>query len=345
MATAFDLTDLTQLTEFARLETPLPATFGLDRFLPDTFIDDIRVDVGSITRTNRSATYKAYDAATPIGVRDTFTTASVKIPPVGQKLGIGEYESIALNAARGAQTSQLVDAIYDDVANNVRAIRIRAEYARADVLLDGKLTLTGENGLTIEYDGGVAAGNLDDTVGTDWATVATADPVGDLRTIIDAYAAQSSDGSEPDTIIMSKQVFGYLQRNAKIANLFRSNGGDVPGVLTEGSVNSTFAAYGLPNIVTYDAKAVGPTGSSGRILPADKIILVGNGVGRTIWGVTAEALELVSSGFLTLASAPGITAVVGKDYDPVRVWTKAVATMMPVIDDPTKLYVVDVTAS
>jgi hypothetical protein len=300
MATAFDLTDLTQLTEFARTEVPLPATFGLSEFLPDTLIDDIRVDVGTITRTNRSATYKAYDAATPIGVRDTFTTSSVKIPPTGQKLPIGEYEAISLNAARGAQTSQLVDAIYDDVANNTRAVQIRAEFARADVLLDG--------------------------------------------TIIDAYQSQSSDGSEPDWIIMSKQVFGYLQRNVKMASLFAVNSG-APGVLTNEAVNATLNAFGFPRVALYDAKAVSPAGSSGRILPADKIILGGNGVGRTIWGITAEALELVNSGFLTLQSAPGITAVTTKEFDPVRVWTKAVATVMPVIDDPTKLYVVDVTAS
>jgi hypothetical protein len=345
MATAFDLTDLTQLTEFARTEVPLPATFGLNQFLPDVTIDDIRVDVGTITRTNRSAIYKAYDAATPIGVRDTFTTSTVKIPPVGQKLPIGEYEAIQLNAARGAQTSQLVDAIYDDVANSVRAIQIRAEYARADVLTDGKLTLTGENNLTIEYDGGVAAGNLDDTVGVDWATVATSDPVNDLMTIVAAYSAQSSDGSEPDWIIMSKQVFGYIQRSTKTLALFNSQVTGAPGVLTNDAVNSVFSAYNLPPVYLYDAKAVSPAGASGRILAADKIILGGNGLGRTIWGVTAEALELQASGFLVSQPAAGITAVVSREYDPVRVWTKAVATMMPVIDDPTKLYVVDVTAS
>jgi hypothetical protein len=345
VTTAFDLTDLTQLTQFARQEVPLPATFGLDAFLPNVYIDDIRVDVGTITRTNRSATYKAFDAATPLGLRDTFAMSSVKIPPTGQKMMVGEYESIMLNAARGAQTSQLVDAIYDDTANNVRAIQIRAEYARADLLVDGKVTISGENGLTVEYDAGVAAGNFDDTVGTDWATVATADPVGDLQTIIDAYQGQASDGSEPDGIIMSKQVFGYLQRNAKMQALFRGNAGDTPGVLTREGVNATFNAYGLPPIHLYDAKAVGPTGVSGRILPADKIILFGRGVGRTVWGVTAEALELVGAGFLQLQAAPGITAIVARDFDPVRVWTKAVATVMPVIDDPTKLYVVDVTAS
>jgi hypothetical protein len=191
----------------------------------------------------------------------------------------------------------------------------------------------------------VAAGNFDDTVGTDWATVATADPVADLRTIVDAFQAQSSDGSEPAGMIMSKQVFGYLQRNAKMAALFRGNANDTPGVLTREGVNATFNAYGLPPIHLYDAKAVGPNGVSGRILPADKVIFYGTGVGRTVWGVTAEALELVGAGFLQLGAAPGITAVATKEFDPVRVWTKAVATVMPVIDDPTKLYVVDVTAS
>ena len=122
----------------------------------------------------------------------------------------------------------------------------------------GKLTLTGENGLTIEYDGGVAAGNFDDTVGVDWATVATANPIGDLRTIVAAVQAQSSDGSGPIAAIISDQVFGYLQQNAKMAALFRGDARTPRASSPRTRSNSIFRAYGLPPMVTYDARAVAP---------------------------------------------------------------------------------------
>jgi hypothetical protein len=349
VATVYDLVDLAELTRFARTVVPLPDTFGLDQFLPNDYIDDIRVDTGLFTQTNRSAVFRAYDAETPIGQRDTFSTKSVKIPPLGQKLPVGEYERIQLERARGSQNGgQLASAVYDDTANNTRAINIRAEFARGDVLTDGKFTLANENGLTIEADFGVPAGNLSATAGTDWATVATADPVADITSWMTTYQANASDGSRPARMLISRKVLGYLQRNAAIRTLAGVVTG-APNIVTEATLNATFNAYGLPQISVYEAKAKDPvSGATVNILGDDKVFLLpanGRDLGRTVWGITAEALELVNSGFLTLQSAPGITAVTTKEFDPVRVWTKTAATMMPVLDDPTKLFVVDVTAS
>jgi hypothetical protein len=329
VATVYDLVDLAELTRFARTVVPLPDTFGLDQFLPNDYIDDIRVDTGLFTQTNRSAVFRAYDAETPIGQRDTFSTKSVKIPPLGQKLPVGEYERIQLERARGSQNG-------------------RAEFARGDVLTDGKFTLANENGLTIEADFGVPAGNLSATAGTDWATVATADPVADITSWMTTYQANASDGSRPARMLISRKVLGYLQRNAAIRTLAGVVTG-APNIVTEATLNATFNAYGLPQISVYEAKAKDPvSGATVNILGDDKVFLLpanGRDLGRTVWGITAEALELVNSGFLTLQSAPGITAVTTKEFDPVRVWTKTAATMMPVLDDPTKLFVVDVTAS
>lgn len=342
MAIVTDITDLAQLTEFARRDVPTPANFVLNQFLPDVTIDGIEVDLGTLSLTNRAAKYRAYDAETPIGKRDTFTTSKAKIPALGQKLVVGEYETIQLAKARagGGTNSQLVNQIYDDTANNVRAIRTRAELARGDVLVDGKFTLSDENGLTLEYDAGVDSSHIV-SAGTSWATVASADPVEEMRGWQQTFV---DDSGEPAAFALtSNRVLGYLLRNAAIRSLVGSVTG-APNIVTRDQLNQVLSAHGLPQIVTYDTN-VDVAGSTTRVIADDKVIFLpanGRSLGRTVWGITAEALELVEAGFMKLQDAPGITSVTLKDGDPVRVWSKSTATCMPVIDDPRKILIADV---
>lgn len=342
MAIVFDITDLAQLTEFSRRDVPTPSNFTLNQFLPDVTIDGIEVDLGVLTQTNRAAKYRAYDVETPIGKRDTFTTSKVKIPPVGQKLVVGEYETIQLAKARsqGGTSGQLVNQIYDDTANNVRAIRARAELARGDVLSDGKFTLSAENGLTLEYDAGVDASHIV-SASTSFATVASADPVAEMRGWQQTYI---DDAGEPAAFALtSTVVLGYLLRNAAIRSLVGSVTG-APNIVTQDQLNQVLNAHGLPQVVTYDAR-VDVDGSSTRPIANDKMIFLpanGRSLGRTVWGITAEALELVEAGYMRIDDAPGITSVTLKDGDPVKVWSKSTATSMPVIDDPRKILIADV---
>lgn len=342
MAIVTDITDLAQLTEFSRQDVPAPSNFILNRFLPDVTIDGIEVDTGVLSLTNRAAKYRAYDAETPIGKRDSFTSSKVKIPALGQKLVVGEYERLQLEKARaqGGNNAQLVNTVYDDTANNVRAIRTRAELARGDVLVDGKFTLTDENGLTLEYDAGVDSSHIV-SANTSFATVASADPVAEMRGWQQTFI---NDSGEPAAYALtSTTVLGYLLRNAAIRALVGSVTG-APNIVTQDQLNQVLAAHGLPQVVTYDTR-VDVAGSSTRVIADNKMIFLpadGRSLGRTVWGITAEALELVEAGFMRLEDAPGITSVTMKDGDPVRVWSKSAATCMPVIDDPRKILIADV---
>jgi hypothetical protein len=58
------------LTDFVR-EVPVPANFILDQLLPNVYIDTNQVDVGQITRTNRTARFRAYDANLHRAQRDS----------------------------------------------------------------------------------------------------------------------------------------------------------------------------------------------------------------------------------------------------------------------------------
>jgi hypothetical protein len=338
-----DLVDPAELTAFVR-EVPLPANQILNQFLPDRQFSDITARIDSVTRKNRTAKFRTYDAETPIGQRDGYTRKEVELPPLGQKTVVGEYERLKMEALRnnGDANPALVDAIFDDAEINTRAVRARMELARGDVLVDGKFTLTDENGLTLEADWGVPAGNLV-APGTPWSTIATATPLADIMSWVDTYVALN--GERPAFALTSRAVIGNLLRNAEIRALVGSMAG-TPSIVTPANLTTVLQAYGLPTLVEYDTQ-VNVDDVDTRVVPADRFIMLPQDpstLGYTAWGITAEALELAGSGnpSLEFSDAPGLVGVVLKEGDPVRTWTKVTGVGMPVLTDPNRLMVADV---
>lgn len=337
MTILYDLVDPAELTGFVR-ELPVPAEIGLNRYLPDRLINDIEATISKVTRTNRAAKFRAYDAETPIGKRDTASRTVVELPPVGQKTVIGEYNRLQINRLEGSASSALVDAIFDDAELNARAVQVRAELARGDVLTDGKLTIN-ENGLIIEADWAVPGTHIVST-STTWANHASATVLTDLQTWLDVYEA---DGGPCGRIVVSKTVARHMLQNAAIRALASSNG-VVPEMINLVQLNQLLEFQGLPPVEIYDGR-FDVDGSTARAIPVDKIVFLPvtpTDLGYTAWGITAEALELAEAQRMTLEGAPGLVACVMRTFDPVSTWTKVGGVVMPVIVDPNKLLVADV---
>lgn len=337
-----DLVDPAELTGFVR-EIPYPANFTLNAFLPDRTFDDIEAVINQVTRTNRAAKFRAYDAETPIGKRDAFTQRRVLLPPLGQKTVITEYERLQLERLRGANEDRIVNAVYDDAEINTRATQARMELARGDVLVDGKFTLAGENGLTLEADYGLAVGQLVTPAGAVWSNHATATVLSDLRTWADAYT--DTAGEPPAALVTSRTVVSHALQNAEIRALVGSLNG-TPNIVTRGQLNAALEAHGLPPFIEYSTK-VDVDGVTTAVLPADRVIFLPadpTSLGYTAWGITAEALELIGRDDFdfNVEDAPGLVSCVIKEGDPIRTWTKVAGTGMPVIVDATKLMVADV---
>lgn len=334
----YDYVDPRDLSEFAR-ELPMPANIAdVLALLPAEEIGDIEAVIRRVTRTNRAAKFRSYDAETPIGKRDGFSQDRVLLPPIGQKLVLGEFERLQLNRLHGAQNGgQIADAVYDDTANNVRAIRARMALAVGDVLTDGKLTLAGENGLTIEADFGVDNTHIVDAA-TDWddAGVTWADIVEEVRGWVQIMV---DDGGEaPAVAKTSTRVISTMVAKAQAANT------GTFGLLSRDDVNNVLARDGLPRFEPLDAR-VDVDGTSTRVLADTKIVFMPENprdLGYTPYGITAEGLELAEAQRLGIDDAPGIVAVTMKEGDPVRVWTKATAVAMPILEQPEKLFVADV---
>lgn len=341
MTLLYDLVDPAFLTGVAR-ETPVPSNFILNRFLPDVEHRAIELAIDRVTRVNRVAKFRAFDAETPIGKRPSFTRDKVKLPPIGQKLVVGEFDTIMLQLLEtgGNNVEPIRRAIYDDTAENVRTIRNRMELARGDVLVDGKFTLAGENGLTLEANFGVPGSHLV-APGVLWSDQANATPLLDEMGWVDTYITDA--GEPPGFQLVSTTTLRHMLQNAALRGLAAANG-VTPGTLSLDQLNGILQIHGLPPVVVNDAR-VDVDGVSTRVIPADRVVFLPanpSDLGETAWGVTAESIALAAERRIELEDAPGIVAVNLVDGDPVRVWSKATAVGMPVIRDPNRLLVADV---
>lgn len=329
------------LTSFVR-EVPSPAEQVLSSILPDRTLNRNTVDLSELTRTNRTARFRAFDARLHVSRRDISTLKQVKLPALSSSLSVGEYERLQLEFARLGGTNQaaIVDAIYDDATILTREVRARMEQARGDVLTDGKFTLAGEGNLTMEADFGVPASHIV-APGILWSSTGTATMIADLTAWVNVYIA--SNGSRPNGMIVSTRVMNYMLQNAELRTLAASLAG-TPGLVTRPGLDAALSAYSLPPVtLVYDTQ-VDVDDATVKVISDDRVIMYGDNVGYTAWGISATALELAQAAQtdISFADAPGIVGVVIKEGPPFRQFSFVDAVGMPVIENPRRLLIADV---
>jgi hypothetical protein len=250
---------------------------------------------------------------------------------------------LALARTGGNDRAAMIEAIYDDTDNNVRSIYNRAEIARGDVLQDGKFTLVDEDGLTLEADFGLPPDN-NVAPSTLWSDPTNAVPLTNLRTWMLYYA--QLNGTRPGFMVCGEAVISALEASAEVRQAASYGGNILKPFVTDAELGGIFNTNRFPTVVPYDT-VIDWDGSNKRVIDENKVIFLPpnpSDLGMTAWGITAEALALMGSSNpqLTFQQAPGIVAVTTREGDPPRVWSKAGATVMPLIKDIRKLMVATV---
>ncbi len=326
------------LTAFARA-IPSPQDFLLTQQVFPTLVSrEVKWRIKNNGRYVSTAKYRAYDASVPFADRQAWENAREGfLPPLGQKLVVGEQEQILLEQSHGADQDRLIELLYDDVERHVEAIRSRLELAAGDVLLDGKFTLAGENGLTLEVDFGVPAGNMP-TAAKPWSDP-TSDPIADELAWIQYL--DDLGAPEPAMVLTSRKAYSFLAKNNSYRAAYYGsvNPSNTPtATLTPQQVNVVRGNYGLPPITFYKAQ-VRVDGVPTKVLPEDRWIMLPPD--RTKWGqlqfgITAEALVLSrgTNPEIDREDAPGVIITRGVQDDPVQIWTKGAAVGMPVLHTP-----------
>lgn len=308
--------------------------FQLAQWLPNSFIDDLsyRFDRGAGGLVE-AATFRAYDAESPIGGRQGLTRVSGELPPISRKIRLGEYDRL-----RQRQDPQqgIRNGLLTDAELMTRAVAARMELARGDALVNGSVTIN-ENGVIATVSFGRTAGHAV-TAAVLWSDLTNAVPVTNLQSWQTTYI--TTNGAPPGAIVMSTTALGYLLQNAQIKGLAAANG-VTPSIVPRTTLNQIVEAYGLPPIYVFDGQ-VKVSGAATRIVAANKLLMLpaptgpdnagGTDLGATLWGTTAESLD--GKYGLDDGERPGIVAGVYDTDDPIALWTKAAGIGLPVLANP-----------
>lgn len=324
------------LTGYVRTKlSELPANqFSLRRWLPTKFVSDLEArynkGTGGLTPT---ATYRAFDAESRIGKRRPISREAASLPPLSEKIRLGEYDLLRTRANPDDSIRSQLDS---DGVMMGKKIEARLEVARADALVNGSVTIS-ENGVIQTVDFGRNASNTT-APSVLWSVTATADPISDLTTWTQYYV--DTNGVPPGALLTSTRVRGYLLRNAAIRSLAGNMSG-TPTIVSVDTLNTILNSYDLPPIYVYDASYENAAGAAAKVIPDTDVLLLpapvapddaeGTELGATFWGNTAESLE---ADFGLQGNEPGIAVGVYKTVGPVSLWTEASAISIPVMPNP-----------
>lgn len=311
----------------------------LDQYLPNRQTDDLefRIRKGQFNDVD-IAEYRSWDTPARMTGRPGTFFIEGSLGPVSRQIPLGEEEGLRARALLAKTNDPIINAIYDDAENMMRAVQGRIEVARGDLIDDGIVTIA-ENGLTLTANFGRNAA-MRKVAATVWTNVA-ATILTELLGWVDNY--RDFNGVDPGFILMPKTRVASLALNTEMRDYAAANG-TTPNRINRNTIDNIFASEGLPPIRLYDGQ-VRKDGVATRVLPLDKVYLMppdGEPLGNTFYGPTAEALLLAQRGQIEASAVPGVVAVVTYTEHPVQTYTVGTAVALPAMPNPDLILDADV---
>ncbi|EOU1754592.1 major capsid protein [Clostridium perfringens] len=335
MARIDELFNTKELLNYYRVKKQ-PAMLG-DTLFPARKIQDIKFDM--ITGANGlpvSASVHAFDTETELASREVLQKGAAELALIKRKIAIGEREIIAINNPRmDSEQKALVMELFKDGDKMVNSVQTRIEAMRMELLSSGKINVK-ENGVSITLDYSVPGGNKKTF---DWSDPATAKPLEDIKTLADAV--EDASGTKPTRILTSSKVLNKILACESVKKAIF--GVNFDKIATRKDLNSLLESMELPQVAVYNAKYKVQNANgkytTKRYFPENILSMFAeNALGETIFGLTAEEIELLGSNKMEEAKMVGnIFVGVEKEGDPVRRYTKAVATALPTLENGLEL--------
>lgn len=279
-----------------------------------------------------SASVHALDTESEIASRDALQVVTGKIPLIKRKIGVNEESLLQLSNFRQNSPAfqSIIDTVYNDVDNMVKAVQTRIERFRYEALATGSIDIQGENGVTYKLDYGLDKEHQIAEVQEKW----DAKDSNPLRDLMDAVIALQGQGFTPTRVLTSTRVVAALCRNEAVQSALGRGTADArPATLPE--INNLFQATGLPQIATedrrYRVQQADGTYKTERYIPDDVVIVLPDGtLGQTVFAPTPEEIALRSNPSVQLGAVGNIiTEIYDENVDPVATYTKAVARALP----------------
>lgn len=292
--------------------------------------------------------YRALDTELDFGSRQGVSFNETELPFLGRKKLLTEEQRLRLEAIRrNGDYGEIIEQIYNDLYWLTRGAYNRWLLDKGKLLTTGALTVTsmpinGTPEWTLSVNYNVPNAHFV-TASPLWSSVSTADPLTDLVSWEDQFA-DTNNGERPAEWLINQTVEGLILRNAALrAALYGPGYSTAPTVLDKGQVNSLLTARGLAPLRVVNAKATNEAGTKVNVIDQTKIVAVpDSGLANMATGVTVEALDMVEAGTITLDEGPGLVGMTWKENDPSRQFNGLVGAGMPVLQNPSLLFVATV---
>lgn len=301
-----------------------------ESLFPERKIQDIEFDMilgtGGLPVT---AEVHAFDTETQIASREAIEKGVASLALIKRQIKISEKEIIKIQSPRS--NSELNDALknlYKDADKMTDGVKVRIEAMRMEALSTGKIAIN-ENGIKVGLDYKIPSDNQKSFT---WKTPATDTPLVDLTTLADAIEDTST---RPTRALTSRKIIRTICNCDSVKKAIYGVNSDK--IVTLAALNELLVQMDLPTFITYEGKYRKEKAKGYdtiRYFPENKIVMFGDDtLGETIYGLTAEEVELIGDGTMDEASMLDNKIFVGtyKSVDPVGKFTKAVATALPTL--------------
>ena len=263
------------------------------------------------------------------------------------KVKINQSERMRALLRSGVQNDQMYDYIINDGVRLADQVITRSKVAKNELLATGQVTIK-ENNLDLTVDYGVDASQTSFTL--DFSASATKDIPAQLQDIVDAALA---NGVTLTGVFTSRKMLNKLRADSNVQKAINGNIG--AGALVRQTALEAWLSdeYGITTVITNDltygsSAVIGANGrpsiTTKRYYPEDKMTFfsanVGGRLGVGLWG---DPPEVDAARFMQVGTEGSVSPFVyvsqWMEKDPAVLWTKASALFMPVLYNPTALYI------
>jgi hypothetical protein len=164
-------------------------------------------------------------------------------------------------------------------------------------------------------------------VSKSWISDQTADILTDLKTAVQSFRDQNA-GANPVEMHISPAVETAFMKNAQLKTMVYGNATD-GRIITRDNVQALFGSLDLPPyVVITDTVVINSTGATEKLLADNKVVLLGDALGHTLVGPTAEK-----------EYAPGIYVIpVIQETNPPKQEVYVGETVFPALERPSAVY-------
>lgn len=246
--------------------------------------------------------------------------------------------NMVLETGNQAYIDSVMNRIFDDEMNLLRGARAARERMRMMALTTGTISMAA-NGQAFTYDYQIPD-NHKSTVTTSWSTVATADPIEDMR--VAKQLIQDETGTTVTRAMCDGVTWRNIRNNVNIQKkiFVLSNG---VGSISDARLQQYILDEVGISVVINDKRYRDENGNTLKFMPSNTFVMFPEGsLGNTWFGTTPAESDLMSSGVANVSiTDTGVAVTTVKKADPVNVETIVSQICLPSFEQANNIYILD----